>query len=80
MRLWRIQQLFDSIHKRMPNAKKYVRLIHVCSKCEKRTPEFAPLDIMEKEVTQRILQNYEIRNNSFCDKCNKKFWKDKKIK
>lgn len=75
MRLWSIQDLFNKIHEEMPKAKKHLNLIHVCSKCNWRTPEIRPLSIDLLEINVDHLNTFEIRNNGYCDKCNQEAWK-----
>lgn len=78
MRLWKLQDLFDDIHKHNPKAKKHLRLIHVCEKCNWRTPELAPLFPIDfnKNVPAHAPQIFEIKNHGYCDKCNQDCWQE----
>lgn len=76
MRLWKLQDLFDAIHEHNPKAKRHLRLIHVCKRCQWRTPELTPLDatVMSANATLHPPQNFEIRDNGYCDRCNQECW------
>jgi len=81
MRLWKLQDLFNDIHKNNPKAYKYVRLIHICEKCSFRTPELAPLGRLatidfNKNMPVHAPINFEIKDHGYCDKCNQDCWKE----
>lgn len=75
MRAWKLQDLFDDVHKTLPKAKKHVSLIHVCTNCGWRTPELAPLSVMNNESPLKPPITFEIKDKGLCDECNKKCWK-----
>lgn len=76
MRLWKLQDLFDNIHRDMPKAKKHLTLLHICENCGWRTPELSPLQPIDMNINVPAHPpiTYEIKNHGLCDKCNQSVW------